>query len=175
MALHVDTDFRFKNVHWKSGMVYSFKYANWRNDPNPTIILMYRIRGIHPNTGHQWRLIQGINFTYIPRPQRKHFAQAWIKEMENNGGRADLTWDTVQNMYPYMTHAVRRYMLTPAYVINDVKPIPFEEMEKAIVSTWSKDFSKKIRTDLAQKYRDVMGKRKKTGGFFSSIRNVFGR
>lgn len=158
----------------RHGLFLPILLTAWRNDPEPTLILMYRIRGTHPNTGHQWRLIQGINLTYIPRPQRKAFVQAWVKEMENNGGRADFTWDRVQNQFPYMTHAVRRYLLKPTYYITNVKPIPLEDMESVVVSTWSKDFSKKLRTDLASKYRKVMARKNQTGGFFASIKNLFG-
>jgi len=71
MALKIDYTFRHAGITFKSGHFYSFRYNAWRNDPKPLIILLYRITGIHPSTGHQWRLIQAINLNYIPRSHRR--------------------------------------------------------------------------------------------------------
>jgi len=166
MAIKADLKWRSHGVTWKSGHVYQIgHYQGWENDPSPTLIVMYRLSGINPSTGHQWRFIQGINMTYIPRAIRKQFAQHWARELERTNGNIEFTWDLVQNRYPYLEKAVRRYFYKPSYYIKNVKAIPFDEMESVIVSTWSKDFSKKVRVTLAQKYRAVMGRNKR--GFFS--------
>ena len=73
MAIRRGYKKKYKGVDMKSGYFYTFKYQAWENDPKPTIIFMYTLEGIHPNTGHQWRFFQGINFTYIPRSVRKRF------------------------------------------------------------------------------------------------------
>ena len=52
-------------------------------------------------------------------------------------------------------------------MITNIKPIPMENMEEAVVSSFDKDFSKKLKTDLAKKFKRVQKKRKKTGGFMS--------
>jgi hypothetical protein len=121
--------------------------------------MLYAIEGTHPKTGNQWRFFQAINFTYIPRTMRRHFADQWVKVFEKTNN-IKFTWETVERRYPYLKHAVRRYFFKPNYYITDIKEIPFEDMEKAIVSTWGRDFSKKIKTALIDKFRRVMGRRK---------------
>ncbi len=95
MALRVQYTKQFKRIRWKSGHIYKFKYQAWQNDPEPVILLMYAFSGRHPNTGHEWHFFQGINFTYIPRPQRRAFAARWIQEWEQNNGQFNLTWDRI--------------------------------------------------------------------------------
>lgn len=172
MALNIQYTKKFNGVTWKSGHIYTFKYTSWKNDPNPTIILMYAFSGTHPTTGNQWRFFQGINFTYIPRPYRKRFAQAWVREWQRTNGNVQLTWGTVENEFPFMRSAVRRYFYQPTYYIQKPKEIPLEDMEKVIVSTWSKDFSKKIKTDLLNKYKRAMKGATKNKSMFG---NIFGR
>lgn len=158
---------RFKGVDVESGHIYRFKYQAWENDPQPVVIMMYALDGMHPRTGHQWRIFQAINFTYVPRSMRKQFAQAWVREYARTKN-PKLTWDKVKNQYPYIKHAVRRYFFKPTYYITDLEEIPFDQWEKAIVSTWAKDFSKKVKTSLINKFRRVLGNRrqfKKKGKF----------
>jgi hypothetical protein len=127
----------------------------------------YSVLGIHPNTGHQHRYNTGINFTYIPRTIRRAFANIWLKEYEKSKGNMNFTWERVQQQFPYLEGAVRRYMLKPVYYIQNAREVSFENMEDVIVSTWNKDFSKKLRTDLKQKFRRATGNaeknNKKTG------------
>lgn len=172
MAINISLNFKFKGVQWKSGHLYQFRYSSWRHDPQPSGILMYKVHGIHPRTKNQHRYLQMINLTYIPRPIRKQFAQQWVQEMERTNGNAAFTWQLVKRRFPGLKHAVRRYFIIPNYYITDIKPIPLEDMESVIISTWSKDFSKKLRTSLFSKYKKVMDRKKKTGGFMSRL---FGR
>ena len=151
---------KFKGVNVQSGKIYSFKYQAWENDPKPTVIMMYALDGINQNTGHQWRIFQCINFTYIPRNDRKRFAKDWIRIMGNTRNPR-FTWNTVKRKYPYIQHAVRRYFFKPSYYIQDLKEIPWDDAEKAIVSTFAKDFSKKVKTSLLNKFRRVLRGRKK--------------
>jgi len=131
----------------------------WQNDPQPTIILMYAIEGIHPKTGHQWRLFQAINFTYLPRAIRRQFAQDWVDIFERTNGNIRFTYEMVKRRYPQLKKATRRYFFKPVYYISKLREIPFEEMESMITSTWSKDFSKRVKTSLIGKFRDVMRRR----------------
>lgn len=147
---------RFKGVTVKSGHIYTFKYQAWEHDPRPVVIMMYALDGIHPNTGHQWRFFQAINFTYIPRSIRRQFAQQWARTYQRTNGNVKFTWELVQRRYPYLKHAVRRYFFKPNYYINELIEVPWEDMEKVIVSTWSKDFSKKLRMSLLGKFRRAM-------------------
>ncbi len=149
------------NVTWKSGHIYSFKYNAWENDPEPVIIFMYAFEGTHPRTGHQWRFIQGINFTYIPRGIRKTFARTWIKEYKRTNGHTRFTYQKMKRRYPGLKHATRRYMYKPASRITKAKEIDFLEWHAAIQSTIRKDFSKKIKASLVNKFRSVMSRRKK--------------
>lgn len=132
----------------------------WENDPKPTCIFMYAVQGIHPRTGHQHRYIQCVNLSYIPRQLRKKFAQEWQMEYARSNGNVEFTWDLVQNHYPYLRGAVRRYFFKPNYYIQNAEHISMDNMEDVVVSSWSKDFSKKIKTSLIKKFRNVMGRRK---------------
>lgn len=172
MALNVHTKIKKNGVTWQSGHIYSFKYSAWSNDPNPTIIFINAFSGTHPSTLRQWRFIQGINFTYIPRTYRKQFAKAWVDEWQRNNGRVEITWGRIENEFPFLTSAIRRYFYTPSYYIQNPKHIALEDMENVIVSTWSKDFSKKIKTDLVNKYKRAMQGAGRNKSFFS---NLFGR
>lgn len=167
MAIRRNYSKKFKGVNVKSGYIYRFKYQAWENDPNPVVIMMYSLEGNHPNTGHQWRFFQAINFTYIPRSMRKQFAQAWMREFTRTRN-PKFTWEKVKSQYPYIQNAVRRYFIKPTYYITDLEEIPFDQWEKVIVSTWSKDFSKKVKASLINKFRRVMRGRKqfkRTGKF----------
>ena len=116
---------------------------------------MYRVSGLHPNTGHQHRYIQGINLSYVPRSHRRLFAIQWIQEYERTNGDTRFTWQIVKRRFPFLQYAVRRYMFKPAYYIQNPIEIQFENMEDAIIDTWAKDFSKKVRIDLMKKYHSV--------------------
>jgi len=156
---HVYTK-RFKGVTLRSGYFYRFKYHAWHNDPKPVIIFMSAITGIH-DSGHQWRLIQGINFTYIPRAMRKRFLKAWMKELDKPG-KKKFTWLKVLAKYPYLKPAVRRYMIKPVYYIKNLEEIPLDNVEKVVISTFSKDFSKKVKSALMNKFRKVLLNRNKS-------------
>lgn len=187
MTIKIIKKWRSHNVTWKSGNFYTFFYNSWREDPNPVIILMYKIWGINPDTGHQWRLIQGINLNYIPRPQRKAFVKLWLTEMEKNKGNVEFTWDAVQFRFPYLELAVRRYMLKPLYRIQKAQFIPPENVEQVVISSWGKDFSRKVNMELGKKKARAMGRqsnlnnkyRSKWGRFGSSFfgfaKNLFKR
>ena len=151
---------RFKGVVMKTGHIYTFNYQAFENDPKPTVILMYAIEGIHARTGHQRRLFQCINFSYVPRAIRKQFARSWVREFERTNGNPKFTWETVKRKYPQLKVATRRYFFSPNYYITKLREVPIDQMENVIVSTWSKDFSKKVISSLISKYRKVMGRRK---------------
>ena len=167
MALRRIYKKKFKGVNVQSGHIYKFRYQAWENDPEPTIIFMYFFKGTHENTGREWRFFQAINFTYIPRADRKRFAQKWISTMSKTNN-PKFTWVICKARFPYLQNAVRRYFYDPEYYIKNMKEIPFEDIEKAIVSTYSKDFSKKVKSFLINKFRNVMRNRRqyqKTGKF----------
>ena len=150
---------KHKGLLMKSGYIYSFRYNAWRNDPHPTAIMLYALKGMHPTSGHYWNFLQMINFTYIPRTMRRQFARDWLIYMERFNGNTKLTWQMIIGRYPYLKHAVRRYFFKPVYRITKLQEIPFKDMESVIVSTWSKDFSKKVRVSLLSKFRKVMKNR----------------
>lgn len=149
--IRVIKSWRSHGVMWRSGHFYTFRYNAYRTDPFPVIILMYKIQGINPPTGHQFNLIQGINLNYIPRIQRQIFVDLWASEMNKSGGNAEFTWNTVQKRFPYLELAVRRYMIKPSYRIQNPQQIPFDKLEEVVISTWSRDFSNKLKFDLNSK------------------------
>jgi len=152
---------KFKGVTLRTGHFYRFKYQAWEHDPKPTIIFMHSIEGIHKNSGHQWRILQAINFTYIPRGMRKRFLKQWMKELKKPGD-VKFTWKRVQSRWPFLERAVRRYFFLPNYYIRNLEEIPLDQVEKVVISTWSKDFSKKITTSLLGKFKKALSFRKKT-------------
>ena len=174
-------NWRSHGVSWRSGHFYTFRYNAFRQDPNPTIILMYKIEGINKDTGHQWRLIQGININYIPRAQRKAFVTLWQGEMEKNKGNVEFTWNLVQMRFPYLELAVRRYVTKPVYRIQKATYIPVDQLEDAVISTWGKDFNKKVEMDINAKRQRIMGRGvalkktyKKKWGMFGGLKSFFG-
>jgi len=153
---------RFGGVVVKSGYIYSFRYQAWEHDPFPLVIMLYALEGTHPNTGHQWRFFQAINFAYIPRAQRRRFAQEWVQTLRQSRGNLRFTWEKVQSRYPYLQGAVRRYFFKPKYYIRNLKEVPLEDVEAVIVSTWNKDYSKRAMMALSAKYKKAakfMGRR----------------
>ena len=163
MAIRLRGKRRSHGIVWKTGEIYTFRYQSWENDPQPTIILMYGVEGNHPRTGHQHRYYQGVNLSYIPRGDRRKFVSEWQKIHMDNNGNVEFTWDLVQNRYPYLKNAVRRYFFKPSYYIQNATHISMENAEEAVISTWSKDFSKKVRVELVRKFRSLMGRRKSKG------------
>jgi hypothetical protein len=167
MAIQRKFTKRHSGITMKSGRIYSFRYQAWEHDPTPLIIMLYALEGIHPNTGHQWRFIQAINFSYVPRAQRKRFAKDWVETLKRSRDPR-FTWELVKRKYPYLEIAVRRYFFKPKYYIQNLKEVPLDDTESAIVSTWNKDFSKRAMMKLASKY-------KKASKFMSSrLSDIFG-
>lgn len=179
MALKVDYTFNMNNTTWQSGHFYSFRYRAWANDPKPLIILFYRITGINPSTNHQWRLIQGINLNYIPRSHRKHFINQWTYYYKQNNGNVRFTYQDMQRRYGYMRYGIRRYLTKPTYYISNIVEIDIDNIEEAVLSTYDKDFSKKVAQELVGKYNKVMqrtkenNKKTKKGLFGGIFRNIF--
>jgi len=155
MSLTIDLNFKLNGIVWQSGHVYRFRYNAWQHDPEPTLILLYRIRGYHPTTGHEWRVIQGINLSYVPRTFRKIFAATWVNEYEYTNGNTQFTWERVKRQFPYIEMGIRRYMYKPTYYIQNPEEVPYEMLEDVIIDTWAKDFSKKVKIDLMRKYNAV--------------------
>jgi hypothetical protein len=110
------------------------------------------IAGTHESSGREWRFFQAINFTYIPRAMRKRFLNDWMKELDR-GGKKKFVWRKIVAKYPYLKPAIRRYFYSPSYYIKNLQTIPLDEVEKVVVSTMAKDFSKKIKTGLMSKFR----------------------
>jgi hypothetical protein len=140
MGLLRFTKVRDSGIEFRSGYIYTFKYANYENDPEPTIICINGIKGIHDRTGHRHNYIQAINFTYIPRRLRRQFVQVWLKLMDQTNGHVMLTWKMVERRWPWMKVAIRRYTMGQGY-IQHPKEIPFMDIEQAVVGSWGKDFS----------------------------------
>ncbi len=149
MSLKIYKEYTHNRVKLVTGHAYSFKYAAYANDPSPIVFLISTIRGIHPNTGHQWRLIQGINISYIPRADRKRFIEIWKREMTYTNARPEFSWEKIKRQFPYIQHGIRRYMLKPNYYIRDLREVPTEMYEDIIIKSWSKDFSSAIKRRVA--------------------------
>lgn len=145
----------YEGVRLKSGHFYKFKYRPFRRDPRPLIIFMHSIEGTHEKSGHQWRLFQAINFTYVPRAMRKRFLKVWLDEMDKPGN-IKFTWQKVLRKYRYIQMGIRRYQFKPAGYITGLEEIPRDRIEKEVIKSLSKDFSKSVATRL----RGLMFRRK---------------
>jgi hypothetical protein len=178
MALSINKKIKFKKVWWRTGRFYTFQYRAWEHDPEPVIILMYFFSGRHPNTGRQWRFMQGVNISYIPRANRKAFVSDWKRAWERSNGNFEFTYRLLSRRYPWMKTAIRRYFYSPANYItpplgnNGMYEVPFDAVDDIVVSTFRKDFSKKIKRALANKLRTAMEKR---GGFLSRAFGLQGK
>ena len=179
MALTISYTFNKNGITWQSGHFYSFRYQAWANDPIPLIILFYRIQGIHPTTGHQWRLLQGINLNYLPRSHRRLFINQWVYYYNQNNGNVRFTYQDMLRKYPWLRFGIRRYMTKPDYYIKNPVEIDIDHIEEAVLSTYDKDFSKKVAQEVTDKYHRVMARTKeqnaktKKGLFGGIFRNIF--
>ena len=75
----------------------------------------------------------------------------------------------MKRQYPWLKIGIRRYLTKPAYYIQNPEEIPPEGLEDAIIDSWHKDFSKKVKIDLMKKFYSV----KK--GVKKHKKNPFGR
>ena len=149
---------KLKGVSLKSGHFYTFKYQAWEHDPKPTIIFMHSIEGFNLKANgkiHQWRIIQALNFTYIPKAARIRFLKIWLDELEKPGN-IKFHWQKVLSKYPYLKRGIRRYFFKPDYYIKNLKEVPFDKIEKVVISSFSRDFSKKITIALRSKFKKAM-------------------
>lgn len=128
-------------VWFKSGHFYSFHYKQYANDPIPTVIMLNHVSGTHENTGHKHNYIQCINLSYIPRNFRKKFVNAWLPALERNRGNVRLTWDIVVKKWPFLTVAIRRYIVRRNLIMY-AREIPFDKVMEEVISTSSRDFSR---------------------------------
>lgn len=88
------------------GMIITFRYASWKHDPNPIVIVTKAIRPFYGQPG----LIQGININYLVF---NYFRRTILKRC------GDVTFsyrNIVNNMY--LRTAFRRYKWTDTNVQN---------------------------------------------------------
>ena len=139
-------------VWLRTGHIYSFRYARFQHDPEPVCIVLYALKGIHPTSGNRWNLLECCNLNYVPRNFRKQFAKIWIPLLEYYKGNIVFTWEMVKKRYPFMEIACRRYLLEGGH-ITELVEIPPEDIEKVVVSTWMKDYSKQVMFDLIARFK----------------------
>jgi len=161
MSIRITYSKRSHNVQWKSGEIYSFSYSNWLNDPRPLCIFLNVLDGVHPTSGHTWKLFQMINFHYIPRASRRKFANEWKEVYEKSKGNVKLTWDTVKVKYPFLKTAIRRYFFLPKHFITSVIHIPMENIDEVVVLSKAKDFSQRSRDAFLKRYKKLHGVERK--------------
>ena len=142
MSLRRVLSVKYGRGGFKSGHIYNFRYTNYENDPEPTVICLCAVKGVHERTGHRHNYIQAINFTYIPRSQRKQFVKIWVHLMKSTKGHMLLSWTMIEKRWPFMKIAIRRYTLDGG-LIQTHREIPVDDIESAVMGTWHKDFSLK--------------------------------
>lgn len=88
----------------------------------------------------------------------------------------------MKRRYPWLRFGIRRYLTKPTYYIQNAIEIDFENIEEAVLSTYDKDFSAKLKQELVGKYRRVKDRTKKQnritsqslfGGGGGAFRNIF--
>lgn len=127
-------------VWFRSGHFYNMFYLNYENDPGPVGIVLNIVRGTHPQTGHYHNYIQMINLNYVPRQFRRLFVEQWRAILNANKGQVLLTWRKVRSKFPYLQFALRRYLLGKGF-IKFQHEIPDEDLDKVVISSFSRDFS----------------------------------
>lgn len=153
MAIKMSFTHRHGKVTMKSGEFYKFNYQGFKHDPSPHVLFINKLEGIHPTSGNQWRFIQCINLSYIPRQDRRKFVDDWIK-IHSKSKDSKITWQMIKTKYPYIAFGIRRYFWTPPYYIGKLEHLDtIDKIEKTIVGNWAKDFSKKLRMKLAQFFK----------------------
>ena len=156
MALTVTYKHHHGGVLLKSGKLYSFSYTGYENDPTPLGLFLNAINGIHPRTGHQWRLVQMINLNYVPRQQRQMFVDDWYRTNYNNNGNMQLSWNQLKTRWPYLEAFIRRYLTKPSYYIRGLREISDEDVQGEVIGSFIKDYSRYLRRRLFAGYRQVM-------------------
>ncbi len=150
MAIRSSDKIKHGWVLFRTGHVYSFRYSNFQFDPEPTVIVINTVRGIHPTTGHRHNYLQAINFTYIPRNVRSIFIKKWKKNLKRYNGDVKLSWLDVTRRYPYLMLALRRYILDKGYVTKIVD-IKYDNLEDAVIKTFEADYSKRALISAIEK------------------------
>lgn len=160
MTLKIAKSKKINGTTFKEGHCYEFNYQAYQNDPKPLIFFINSIFGTHPNTGHQWRLIQAININYIPRKDRKRFVEVWEKEMSKGKG-VEFSWSRIKSQFPYIEEGIRRYSFKPNYFIRNIRYIPPDKWREEVVKAWHKDFSGAIRRKIASKLKRIFTGRRR--------------
>lgn len=153
MALKIHYTFRQGGVKLQSGNLYTFNYSAFEHDPEPVVLYLNSLSGRHPTTGRQWRFHQAINLNYLPRSTRVKFVEVWLAEMLKNRGNVKLTWDRVKIQYPYMKEVIRRYFYSPSYYIRNIRYIPPQAAQDAVVRSQFKDYSMLVQRRIAAHFR----------------------
>lgn len=63
-------------------------------------------------------------------------------------GNIRFHWQKVLAKYPYIRMGIRRYQFMPKEYITKLEEIPNERIEKEVIKSLPKDFSKKIATSI---------------------------
>jgi len=152
MALKSNDNVKQGMVWFKSGHCYNFNYAKYQYDPNPTVIVLNAVKGVHPTTGNRHNYLQACNFTYIPLPLRRTFIKQWISNMKRHNNNVSLSWIDVQRRYPILELSIRRYHLDKGYIRNMVE-ITTDDMEKVVMQKKMVDFSGMAFMEVMRKNR----------------------
>lgn len=145
----------------QSGHFYTFGYGNYENDPQPLVIFINAIVGLNESTNHYWNLFQGINLHYISRNKRYKFLNNWLTVYDGTKENIRFTWSIITKQYPYLTLAIRRYILntTRGFVVN-LMEIDRQNIQKTVLGSMPKDYSSTIIPGMI-KYRKINPKRRK--------------
>jgi hypothetical protein len=154
MALKYKFAKHFQGVSLKSGHIYNFAYSGYQHDPAPLVIFLWWVEGFHPRTKRQWRFIQCLNLNYLSRGYRKQFVEKWTETLYRTRD-LKLTWQQVQTRFPEMAFATRRYFYSPKYYINSLRAIEEQDVEKEVVGSLYKDYSKQARIAMWTQLRKL--------------------
>jgi hypothetical protein len=103
----------------------------------------------------------------------------WQHYLDVNNGNVQFTYNIMKRQYPWLKYGIRRYMTKPNYYVKNAVEIDAENIEEAVLSTYDKDFSNKVKQELVSKYRRVMdrtkknNKQRKKGLFGGAFRGLF--
>jgi hypothetical protein len=165
MAIRFRYNVQYGDVSFRSGNFYEFGYKRFENDPEPMIIFMYHVQGIHPRTGHFHNYIQAINLSYIPKNTRHGFVRNWVDKHFNP--RTQEAYRGIKFNYPAdvpgnLKVAIRRYFIKGGYISNPHE-IRYDAIDARLAGISGKDYFSRAVIQRARRLleRPKMGFKKK--------------
>ncbi len=88
----------------------------------------------------------------MSRTYRQRFVSDWSETFYTTRN-FKLTWNKITRQYPDMKVATRRYFYNPRYYIRNLRLIPQGDVQKEVVGTLMKDYSRQAKIEFWSKLK----------------------